>query len=242
MHFLELDPATHGLTVRAGSRTPHPCVAPGATDQHRWSVPTPPGEVVIDLGGVGKGYAVDRAVEILRDWSIESALLSAGQSTVYALGEPRLAASPPCDGQNLIDNSGSGRHGQAELVRGTPVRRWPLGHDPDSPGWPVAIRNPQADAVPLGVVQLKDRAFSGSGTVIHGPHILDPRTGQPAVGTAGAWALCESAALSDALSTAFMVLTPEEVRGYCSGHAGVVGMIYRVGGQEPELLRFGDER
>jgi FAD:protein FMN transferase len=42
----------------------------------------------IDVGSVGKGYAVDRAVEILRENGIQNALLDAGQSTIYAMGAP----------------------------------------------------------------------------------------------------------------------------------------------------------
>jgi thiamine biosynthesis lipoprotein len=42
----------------------------------------------LDLGGIAKGYAVDRAVAVLRDRGIEAALVSAGGSTVYGLGAP----------------------------------------------------------------------------------------------------------------------------------------------------------
>ena len=42
----------------------------------------------IDLGAIGKGYALDRAVEVLRSQGIERALISAGGSTIYALGTP----------------------------------------------------------------------------------------------------------------------------------------------------------
>lgn len=42
----------------------------------------------LDLGGVGKGYAVDRMVEILRHNGITSALVSAGGSSIYGLGSP----------------------------------------------------------------------------------------------------------------------------------------------------------
>lgn len=44
--------------------------------------------VELDLGGIAKGYAVDRAVRLLRRRPIESALVSAGGSTIYALGAP----------------------------------------------------------------------------------------------------------------------------------------------------------
>jgi FAD:protein FMN transferase len=44
--------------------------------------------VEIDLGGVAKGYAVDRAVAVLKRHGVTSALFSAGGSTIYALGAP----------------------------------------------------------------------------------------------------------------------------------------------------------
>jgi len=44
--------------------------------------------VEIDLGGIAKGYAVDRAVTLLIQGGIRSALVSAGGSTIYALGQP----------------------------------------------------------------------------------------------------------------------------------------------------------
>jgi thiamine biosynthesis lipoprotein len=42
--------------------------------------------VELDLGGIGKGYAVDRAVEVLRRRGISSALVNLGGSSVYGLG------------------------------------------------------------------------------------------------------------------------------------------------------------
>lgn len=44
--------------------------------------------VEIDLGGIGKGYAVDRMVEIIRKNGVASALVSAAGSSIYALGTP----------------------------------------------------------------------------------------------------------------------------------------------------------
>lgn len=44
--------------------------------------------VELDLGGIAKGYAVDRAVGILRAAGVGAALVSAGGSTVYGLGAP----------------------------------------------------------------------------------------------------------------------------------------------------------
>lgn len=42
----------------------------------------------LDLGGIGKGFAVDRAVEFLRSCKIQSALVNSGASTLYAIGSP----------------------------------------------------------------------------------------------------------------------------------------------------------
>ena len=44
--------------------------------------------VDLDPGGIGKGYAVDRMVEKLREHKITSALVSAGGSSIYAMGAP----------------------------------------------------------------------------------------------------------------------------------------------------------
>jgi thiamine biosynthesis lipoprotein len=150
--------------------------------------------LAVDLGAVGKGYALDRAAAVLREWHIGSALLHCGQSTVYALGQG---------------------------------------------GWTVAVRNPVEHSRVLGQVSLRDAALSGSGVLLHGRHIIDPRTRQAAAGAVGAWAVAASAALSDAISTAFMVLSPAEVAEYCRRHSDVSGLLYveREGG--PALLRYG---
>lgn len=44
--------------------------------------------MAIDLGAIGKGYAVDRAAAVLRSWGIRQALISAGGSTIYGMGSP----------------------------------------------------------------------------------------------------------------------------------------------------------
>jgi thiamine biosynthesis lipoprotein len=46
---------------------------------------------------------------------------------------------------------------------------------------------------------------------VKGAHILDPRTGLPALRQNRAWVLADTAAESDALSTACMVLTEPEL-------------------------------
>jgi thiamine biosynthesis lipoprotein len=42
----------------------------------------------IDLGAIGKGYAIDAAIEVLREHGITRALLHGGTSSVHAIGSP----------------------------------------------------------------------------------------------------------------------------------------------------------
>ena len=56
---------------------------------------TPPDQIMfhspcmqLDLGAIGKGYAVDRAAEVLHSLGIRNALINAGGSTILALGSP----------------------------------------------------------------------------------------------------------------------------------------------------------
>jgi len=44
--------------------------------------------IELDLGGIAKGYAVDQVVALLRREQVAAALVSAGGSTIFALGAP----------------------------------------------------------------------------------------------------------------------------------------------------------
>lgn len=50
-----------------------------------------PKGVKIDTGGIGKGYAVDKIVELFRTRAINRALINFGHSSIYALGSPPQA-------------------------------------------------------------------------------------------------------------------------------------------------------
>jgi thiamine biosynthesis lipoprotein len=41
-----------------------------------------------DPGGIGKGYAVDRVADLFRSYGIQSAMISAGTSSMFAIGAP----------------------------------------------------------------------------------------------------------------------------------------------------------
>jgi thiamine biosynthesis lipoprotein len=42
----------------------------------------------LDLGAVGKGYAIDRAIAVLEEHGVPSALLHGGTSSVHVIGQP----------------------------------------------------------------------------------------------------------------------------------------------------------
>ncbi len=51
----------------------------------------------IDLGGIGKGFALDRMAALLQEWDIAHAFLSAGTSTHLALDPPKGEAGWPTE-------------------------------------------------------------------------------------------------------------------------------------------------
>ena len=59
--------------------------------------------VELDLGGIAKGYAVDRVVGLFRHRQIAAALVSAGGSTIYGLGAPPGRDGWKVDLQDPID-------------------------------------------------------------------------------------------------------------------------------------------
>ena len=160
--------------------------------------------MAFDLGAFGKGYAVDRIAELLREWSLETALLHGGMSSIFALGTPFEQMS----------------------------------------GWPIAINNPWQRAQTLTTLVLRERAVSGSG-LEKGQHIIDPRTAYPVVGPRAAWAAAPTAAISDGVSTAFMIMSAEEVEQYCKTHEDTWAMLGWVegGGEETaeKFVRWGNE-
>lgn len=96
-------------------------------------------------------------------------------------------------------------------------------------GWPVGIGNPLFTKKRLGTVLLRDQAMSTSGSNIqffrhegrrYG-HILDPRNGQPVDGMLSVTVFADSAAIADALSTAFFVLGVENAQKCCDNLDGI---------------------
>lgn len=125
----------------------------------------------LDLGAIGKGYALDCVASLLRDWEIASACLQSGGSTALALAAP-------------------------------------AGHA----GWPIGV----GDDANLRTLSLTQLALSASGIAVKGVHLMNPRSGRASDRATRVWALAEGAAVSDALSTAFFVMSNAEIAAFCA--------------------------
>lgn len=146
--------------------------------------------IEINPGGIGKGYAIDRAIQKLKEAGIRRGMVSCG-STAYALG------SPP---------------GQA--------------------AWQFEIQHPRVKENRIGAVSLCDQAISTSGDyerffVFEGrrfSHLIDPRSGYPAEGTASVSAVASTAMEADFLSTAAFILgeAAEKLFGGFRGSSGLM--------------------
>jgi thiamine biosynthesis lipoprotein len=176
------------------------------------------GGVRIDLGGIGKGYAVDRMADLLEEWGLETALVHGGFSSVLALEAP-----------------------------------------PGRDGWPLTLSDPGSSRV-LARLSVRQTALGASG-LRKGDHIVDPRTGKPARGRRAAWVAVprpegsggetpvdeaprvSAAAVTDALTTAFMLLGVGEIEGLCQRSPGLEAWILPepARGQQGEanVLHFG---
>jgi FAD:protein FMN transferase len=97
---------------------------------------------------------------------------------------------------------------------------------PATPGWSCGLgENNSAQRY-----WLKNCSLSGSGLAVKGKHILEPRTGRPTQRQNRAWALTDTAAESDALSTAAMVLSETEIAGVAAGNPDWLVFLQEAGG------------
>jgi FAD:protein FMN transferase len=145
-------------------------------------------QMQIDLGGIAKGYAVDRGIALLRKFGIANATLSAG-------GDSRV----------LGDKRGEPWIVGIKNPRGQPVDRALANQEADR----VAITLPLTDTA-ISTSGDYERFFidPASGERVH--HILNPRTGKSATGIASVSILGPLGFDTDPLSTAVFVLGVEQ--------------------------------
>jgi FAD:protein FMN transferase len=153
----------------------------------------------IDLGGIGKGYAVDLMADLLEEWGLDRALVHGGFSSVLALEAP-------------------------------------AGRD----GWPLTLSDPADPSRVLTVLAVRQTALGASGMRKAG-HIVNPHTGESARGRRAAWVAVprpaasapaaagerapRAAAVTDALTTAFMLIGLEEIEALCDRSPGLEAWI-----------------
>jgi len=154
----------------------------------------------LNLNGIGKGYALDRAGEILCAGEsgpvISNWLLHGGHSSVLARGAHVGA-----------DHRQTG---------------WPVGIRnplfPDRRLATVILRNQALGTSGSGV------QFFRVGGKRYG-HVLDPRTGWPVDHLLSVSVVADSAAAADALSTAFFVMGLEKTIQFCQDQPGVGALL-----------------
>ena len=114
-------------------------------------------------------------------------------------------------------------------------------------GWPIKLRHPGNREDVLARFELTEGAISGSGKQ-KGQHIIDARSveGVPVKGRLAAWAMAPDAVAADALSTAFMMLSAEEIDDYCLANPGTAAIILPHEGSEESsgqvIESFGQSR
>jgi thiamine biosynthesis lipoprotein len=172
---------------------------------------TKPG-LELNLGSIGKGYALDRCAELFDAAGVTNCLLHGGNSSIL------------------------GRGGQ-----GT-----------DSCWW-VGVRDPLRSERRILEIAVRNRAVGTSGAAVqffihrgerYG-HIIDPRSGWPARGLVSVTVVAPTAALADALATAFYVLGPEGTREYLTKHPEISAILFTSGQKsgtwEIEAVNFAEE-
>ncbi|MBN2295434.1 MAG: FAD:protein FMN transferase [Pirellulales bacterium] len=177
----------------------------------------------LNLGAIGKGYALDRAAEVLQAAGIQDFMIHGGQSSVLALG-------------SSTENQAAMKTSEEET-------------ESLIAGWTVGVAHPLRSGHRLAEIRLKNRALATSGSFrqffrYQGrrySHILDPRNGQPAQGVLSATVLAPTAAEADALSTAVFVLGHDRSRELLETRmdVGVMMALPLGGGSRVEIVTFG---
>jgi thiamine biosynthesis lipoprotein len=157
--------------------------------------------VRLDLGGIGKGYAVDLVAELLEEWGLERAFVHGGFSSAVAL-------EPPPDAGG-----------------------WPLTlSDPREPSRVFSRLSMRQAALSASGVRKGDHILDPrTGAPVRGrlaAWVALPRPAQPgrtaAAGQENSLGpRLAPAAVADALTTAFMLLGVEEIEALCERSPGL---------------------
>lgn len=142
----------------------------------------------LDLGAIGKGYAIDQAAKILRDSGIQSAIIQGGCSSILTIGHPpgapywRLAIVNDTAGHKMI-------------------------HEPKPVCSQPSIKSLQLEIQlcneSLSVSSIWGKYYRRNGQWI--THLINPQDGMPIVDNQLAAVILPNTMETDALSTALLV-------------------------------------
>ena len=181
--------------------------------------------MMLDLGGIAKGYALDEVRKIYERYGIKNGLINLGASTLYAYGH-NAKGKPWRVG--LKDPRAGGDAADGKLLGVISLSGGALSTSGDY-----------------------ERFFERDGVRYH--HIMDPKTGSPA--RSGAMAVTiyvsdsveDSGMLSDILTTAAFVMGPEKGLSLMESIDGVTGCIvstdhtvYAVPGFDGRIEKLSD--
>jgi FAD:protein FMN transferase len=160
--------------------------------------------VRVDLGGIGKGYAVDLVAELLEEWGLERAFVHGGFSSAVALEPPEGA-----DG-------------------------WPLTlSDPREPAQIFTRLSMRQTALSASGVRKGDHIRDPrTGAPVRGrlaAWVALPRPATPATPGPDAGPRLAPGAVADALTTAFMLLPVDEIEALCERSPGLDAWILEDG-------------
>ena len=157
----------------------------------------------VNLGAIGKGYALDRVAAKLKATGIDHFLIHGGRSSVLAAGTdiPVSNSDAACSDAANSDAMFLG-------------------------GWKVAIEHPLIPGKRLGGVLLRNESLGTSGSgkqFFHHQgrrfgHVIDPRTGWPAGDMLSLTVITPSATDADALATALFVMGWDAAADFVKKH------------------------
>ncbi len=168
--------------------------------------------MMIDLGSIGKGYALDVAADILRDAGVQNALLHGGTSTIYGLGR---------------DESGPWKIALDK---------------PQLPFSPAVLVDPAENTLAIVELENSAMSMSavwGKYFVLDGKtygHVIDPRTGWPAENALLGCVIAKSAADTDALSTGVLLAGRAELDAFAAATPGIDYLQARLDGDNVQYF------